>query len=88
MEFRKVEAVSFVRGRPSTRHAIAVIFGTGQGQSVTNTFDVADSDLPAINNLVDKFLDSFNGEVKREVFLAALAEAGTRIAQPKTEEFK
>jgi hypothetical protein len=88
MEFRKVEAMSFVRGRPSSRHAIAVIFGTGQGQSVTNTFDVADSDLPAINNLVEKFLNSFNGDIKREVFLAALAEAGARMVKPKTEKSK
>ncbi len=86
IEFRKVETISFVRDREPTRHAIAVVFGTNHGHSMTNSFEVAESDMPAVNHLVEQFMSSFNGEMKKEVFLAALAETGIRLAQPTSSQ--
>lgn len=86
MEFRTAETLASVRGRSSTRRAIAVVFGTGNGHSVINSFDVSEADAPQITGLVDQFMASFNGNIKREIFLAALAEAGTRIIETDAGE--
>lgn len=86
MEFRTAETLASVRGRSSTRRAIAVVFGTGNGHSVINSFDVSEADAPKITGLVDQFMASFSGNIKREIFLAALAEAGTRIIETDAGE--
>lgn len=81
MEFRRVEAIASVRGRPSSRRAIAVVFGGANGRETSVSFDVAESDSPAIENLSKQFVQMFReGRAKKEVLLAALAEAGTLLA--------
>ena len=83
-QFRTIEAVASVRGRSSTRRAIAVVFGAGQGHSASDSFDVAECDIPVIDELANKLIDSFkNQNFKREILLAALAEAGTRLVDQK-----
>lgn len=78
MEFRRLESLASVRGRPATRQAIGVVFGTNR--TVTGTFDVSEKDNLAVQKLASSLLAQMtSGHVKREVFLAALAEVGAKI---------
>jgi hypothetical protein len=79
MEFRKVETLASLRDRPATRRAFAVVFGLGDGKlAVSQTFDISVSDLSKVKRLADDLLTR-SGEVHREIFLAALAEAGAKL---------
>jgi hypothetical protein len=86
MEFRRLESLAQVRGRPSTRRAIGVVFGSHR--TVTGTFDVSESDSLEIQNLANDMLASVaSGKLKREVLLAAIAEVGANIFEDlKTEQ--
>lgn len=75
VDFRKAETMAPLRGRPSTRRLIGVVFGASNGQDATGFVDIADTDMPAVDRLVKQFLAEAHGESK-EVILAALAEAG------------
>lgn len=78
MEFRRLESLAQVRGRPATRHAIGVVFGAKR--TVTGTFDVSESDSLAIQTLANELLAKLaTGSLKREIFLAAIAEVGANI---------
>lgn len=77
-DFRRLESLAHVRGRPSTRRAIGVVFGSKR--TVTGTFDVSERDSLAIKDLTNSLLAQVaSGKVKREVLLAALAEAGAQL---------
>ena len=81
LQFRQVEAVSAVRHREPTRNAIAVVFGTGQkGKTVSESFDISPAEDRHIQQLSDAIMKQFKN-VKREVFLAALAQAGTKLVE-------
>lgn len=81
LKFRQVEAVSAVQHRHPTRNAIAVVFGTGgQGKTVSESFDVSASEDQRIRRLSDAIMKQFKDE-KREIVLAALAQAGTRLVE-------
>ena len=78
IEFRRLESLAGVRGRPATRRAIGVVFGAKK--TVTGTFDVSESDSLAVKTLVSELLAKMvGGKMKREVFLAAIAEVGATI---------
>jgi len=78
MEFRRLESLAQVRGRPATRRAIGVVFGSKR--TVTGTFDVSESDNLAIQTLASELLAKLaTGNIKREIFLAAIAEVGANI---------
>ncbi len=76
-EFRRLESLARVQGRPTTRHAIGVVFGTND--TITGTFDVASSDGDLINRLAEEFVQKIKGEITYEVALAALVQAGAVI---------
>jgi len=79
-EFRKVETLAPLRDRPATRHAFAVLFGPGEGKSATSlSFDIAASDLPLVKRLAAE-IRSKSKDIHLDVFLAALAEAGSQVA--------
>lgn len=81
LKFRQIEAVSSVQQRDPTRSAIAVVFGTGgQGKSVFESFDVPSAEDAHIRHLSDLIVNQFKTE-KREIVLAALAQAGTRLVE-------
>ena len=85
MEFRRLESLAAVRGRPATRRAIGVVFGTKR--TVTGTFDVSEKDSLAVQELASSLLAQMaSGKVKREVFLAALAEVGAKIFENLEQE--
>lgn len=78
MEFRRLESLAEIRGRPSTRRAIGVVFGAKR--TVTGTFDVSERDNAAIQNIRNELMDRVRtGNLKREVFLAAIAEVGAAL---------
>lgn len=81
LKFRQVEAVSSVQQRDPTRSAIAVVFGTGvQGKTVSESFDVSAAEDQLIRRLSDTIMKQFKNE-KREIVLAALAQAGTKLVE-------
>jgi len=80
-EFRKVETLAPLRDRPATRHAFAVVFGVGDGTATTSrSFDISTSDIQTVRQLAKQIQASASG-VELDVFLAALAEAGSHAAQ-------
>ncbi|BBB58702.1 hypothetical protein UNDKW_0429 [Undibacterium sp. KW1] len=85
MEFRRLESLAEVRGRPATRRSIGVVFGSKR--TVTGTFDVSESDSLAIQTLANELLGKLaSGTLKREIFLAAIAEVGANIFENLNKE--
>jgi hypothetical protein len=84
VEFRKAETMAPLRGRPSTRRVIGVVFGASHGQDATGFVDISDTDTPAVDRLVKQFLAEAQGE-RREVILAALAEAGAMMVKQQSK---
>lgn len=80
VDFRKAETMAPLRGRPSTRRVIGVVFGASHGQDATGFVDISDTDTPAVDRLVKQFLAEAQGE-RKEVILAALAEAGAMMVR-------
>lgn len=85
MEFRRLESLAQVRGRPATRRAIGVVFGSKK--TVTGTFDVSETDGPAVQILANELLEIMaKNHMKREIFLAAIAEVGANIFESLNSE--
>lgn len=84
MEFRKVETMAPLRGRPSTRRVIGVVFGASHGQDATGSIDLSDADTPAVDQLVKQLLAKSQGE-RADIFLAALAEAGAILVNQQSK---
>lgn len=80
VDFRKAETMAPLRGRPSTRRVIGVVFGASHGQDATGFVDISETDTPAVDRLVKQFLADAQGE-RKEVILAALAEAGAMMVK-------
>jgi Family of unknown function (DUF6079) len=84
-EFRRLESLADVRGRPAARRAFGVVFGSKK--TVSGTFDVAIKDSAAIEKLVKEFMKQVDGgKIKREIFLAALSEAGAQIFESLSKQ--
>jgi hypothetical protein len=84
-DFRRTEAMASVQGRPANRRALAVVFG-GQDTRAA-TLDVAESDADQIRQLRDDLLAHAQvGKIKCDVFLAALAEAGSVLLESRGQE--
>lgn len=84
-EFRRIEALASVQGHSASRRALAVVFGSGT--TVSATFDVALKDGATIQKLADALLDRLSMEnIRPDVFLAALAEAGARVLELQRKE--
>ena len=75
VDFRRAEAMAPLRNRASSRRVLGVVFGASKGRDATGYVDIADSDTPVVERLVQLFLAETNHE-RPEVILAALAEAG------------
>ena len=79
--FLRVEAFARVKGRPSKRHAMAVIVGlNGRPTPMHGEFEIRDierAEVDAIIAQLDKSLQDV-GEGRRNVILAALAEMSAR----------
>lgn len=78
-EFRRMEALAAVRGRPSSRQAIGVVFGAAS--TVSGTFDVSEKDAVLADKLAHELLTKFGDSVKQEILLAAVARVGATVYQ-------
>lgn len=82
LDFRRMETLAPLQNRLSTRRAIAVAFGTSNNHSVSDIFDISNADTSIVDELAKQFLKTLREKnIKREVFLAALAEAGAQILE-------
>jgi hypothetical protein len=85
LRFRQVEVLAAVRGRNPTRQAIAVVFGTGEdGKTVSKSFDISEQEQSHVRDLAEVIMTHMNN-VRPEVFLAALAQAGTQAIDQRKE---
>lgn len=84
-DFRRAETVAPLRGRPSTRRAVGVVFGGGQGLEANASFDIDDKDALQVSKLAARLVVDLQKQ-RREIALAALAEAGALLLQPSEEE--
>ena len=84
VDFRKAETMAPLRGRPSTRRVIGVVFGASHGLDASGFVDISETDTPAIDRLVKQFLADAQGE-RKEVILAALAEAGAMMFKQQSK---
>ena len=85
IEFRKTETMAPLRGRPSTRRVIGVVFGASHGMDASGSVDIAESDIASVDRLVKSILAKAQGE-RPEVILAALAEAGALMVNQRKQE--
>lgn len=84
-QFRRLELLASVQGRPSGRHALAVAFGSQK--TVSASFDVADEDRELISQVRDVILAAARREgLSKELYLAALAEAGAVMLGENTKK--
>lgn len=84
-DFRRAETLAPLRGRPSTRRAIGVVFGGGLGREASTSFDIDDKDSTLVSKLAGRLIADLQNQ-PRELALAALAEAGALLVNAKTEE--
>jgi hypothetical protein len=82
LRFRQAEALARVKDRVPTRHALAVVFGTGEaGRTVMRSVDIADSERDEVAGLTENVLAVLSRSgVDTRLVMAALAEAGARAA--------
>ena len=79
--FLHLEAFARVKGRPSKRHAIAVVVGVGDRPApYHDDFQIGDLERTEVDALVSHLDKALNdrGQGSRNVILAALAELGAR----------
>ena len=79
--FIRSEAFARVKGRHDKRHAMAVVVGIGgQPKLVHDEFEITERDQSAVRALIDRVDGTLrgNGEERRNVILAALAELSAR----------
>ena len=75
--FVHVEAFARVKGRPGTRHAMAVVVGIrGRPTPLHEEFEITDLDRDEVDSLVSRLAASLgdSGGGRRSIILAALAE--------------
>ena len=79
LKFRHAEMLAAIKERIPTRHAIGVVFGTGEhGRTIMRAVDIGQEERDRVLEMTSKILEigSGNGDETR-LFLAALAEAGS-----------
>lgn len=83
-DFRRAETLAPMRGRPSTRRALGVVFAGGLGSEVTAALDVDDRDASKVHKLAEKLLADLRKQ-PREIALAAIAAAGVELFKTTNE---
>jgi hypothetical protein len=81
-EFRKAETIAPLRGRPSTRRMLSVVFGGSDTKEVNATFDIDEKDNQNIKEIADSLLKELK-LARPELALAALAEVGSILFKEK-----
>lgn len=88
LAFRKAEALISIAGREAGRETFAVVIGAGGvSEVVTRNFEVAGRDRKAVLGTAEKVLKLLRASgLKGDLLLAALARAGSAIAEEEGEE--
>ena len=87
--FIRAEAFARVKGRRDKRHALAVVVGMGgHPKMIHDEFEITDQDQSAVEALIDRVEGTLrgNGEERRNVILAALAELSARYLDSKNHK--
>ena len=84
-DFRRAETIAPLRGRPSTRRSIGIVFGGGMGLEASVSIDIDSKDSTAVSQLATKLIADLQAQ-SHEVALAALAEAGALLLNAKQRE--
>lgn len=84
-DFRRAETIAPLRGRPSTRRAIGIVFGGGMGLEASASIDIDEKDSIAVSQLATQLIADLQTQ-SHEVALAALAEAGALLLNAKQRE--
>ena len=87
--FMRVESFAHVKGRSDKRHSMAVTVGIGgRPATVQDEFDVTSLESPDVEALVSKIEGTLqnDGEDRRNVILAALAELSARYLGPMEDK--
>ena len=89
LAFRRVEALAPLRNRPASRHALAVVFGTADGKgTVSRVIEVSSAERIKVTQLAQEILAARVRTISREVYLAAVAEAGASLVSEIGSEEK
>ena len=86
-QFVRAEAFAHVKGRQDKRHSMAVIVGMGgQPKLVHDEFDIMELEQPAVRELIERVDATLrdNGEERRNIILAALAELSAQYLNSAT----
>jgi hypothetical protein len=83
LKFRHAEMLAAIKGRKPTRHAIGLVFGTGeQGKTIMRAVDVGREERKRVLEMTQKILEiGTGGTSETRLFLAALAEAGSMLLE-------
>ncbi len=85
--FNRVEAYAHVKGRPDSRHAMAVVVSLdGRPEPLYDYFDVTDLERQSVDDLVSRVEDVLEDEERRNIVLAALTELSARYINTKKED--
>lgn len=88
LKFRQVEALACVRDRHPTRKAIAVVFGAGDdGETHSKSFDISTDDQSVVDALAVKLI-GHSSDVPKDIFLAALAQAGVSTIHTNGKKYE
>jgi len=77
-DFRHAETLAPMRGRPSTRRALGVIFAGKRGEEVVASVDIDERDSARVSKLASRLVADLQAQPK-DIALAALAEAGALL---------
>ena len=83
LKFRHAEMLAAIKERTPTRHAIGLVFGTGEhGKTIMQAIDVGLEEQQRVLEMTSKILEIGSGNSDdTRLFLAALAEAGSMLLE-------
>ncbi|MBU2848651.1 ATP-binding protein [Acidithiobacillus ferriphilus] len=83
LKFRHAEMLAAIKERTPTRHAIGLVFGTGEhGKTIMRAIDVGLEEHQRVLEMTSKILEVESGNSdETRLFLAALAEAGSMLLE-------
>lgn len=87
LKFRHAEMLAAIKERTPTRHAIGLVFGTGEhGRTIMRAIDVGQEEQQRVLEMTSKILEVGSGHSdETRLFLAALAEAGSMLLERENE---
>lgn len=87
LKFRHAEMLAAIKERTPTRHAIGVVFGTGEhGKTIMRAIDIGREERQQVLEMTTRILNIGPGNSEEtRLFLAALAEAGSMLLERENE---